>query len=140
MGAVSCGAEDADGKAVPGSCTLGLSCAVFCDCVPGAKNRKHSRTARTRSFRRCIVSRLRELREWRQAFGRCQLNLNFTPFAVMCWVLRTVTKDILITQFDANLGSHISQIVGVVDGERTPTRQLGNVAQKLRAKAFFGRW
>src|SRR5258708_957872 len=59
------------------------------------------------------------------------------PFAVMPWILWTVSEYILVAQFDSNFCSHIGEIVGIINGECPAPAQLRDVTQQLRSQPFF---
>ncbi len=91
-------------------------------------------------FRRRIVSRLGVHPERRQSFGRNQLHFDFTPFAVVGPVLRTVSEHILVAQLDANFSGHVGQVVGIVDGKGAAAGQLGNFSQQRRPRGCPRAW
>ena len=58
--------------------------------------------------------------------GGMQFHPYLTPFAVMHWILWTVSKDILVAQFDANFRGDVGQVVRVIDGKSTAAGGLAN--------------
>ena len=96
--------------------------------------------ASQRSLGRRIVSRFGENPERRQSFGRNQFHFYFTPFAVMPRVLGTVPQHVLVAQFDANLGGHIGQIVGIINGEGTASGDFGDIGKQRPAPTPPREW
>ncbi len=58
-----------------------------------------------------VVSGLGINVERRQTLGRGQLNLDFSPSAIVPGVARFVSQDILIAQLQSNLGGDIRQFI-----------------------------
>src|SRR5260370_12458855 len=118
-GAFACGGVEGG---VAGS--FGVSCADDCaspgtsTCVPAQiTNVRRRKTCAACLLRRRIITRPGiHLERW-QSFRRHQLHFYLTPFAIPHNVLRPVSQHVLVTELDANLGGHIRQIVGILDGE-----------------------
>src|SRR5215831_19108944 len=86
-----------------------------------------------------IVSLLcKQLQGW-HTLWRKQLHSDLVPFAVMLIAVRTVAKHVLIAQFHRDLAGGIWQVLGVVNRETPPARDLADVRKQVRSKPrFFG--
>src|SRR5215469_10162472 len=84
--------ELAGGSCAGAVCGAGTLCAQ----IVIASRRKVDRGTRTRLFRRRIVTRLGINPQRRQTFRWNELHPYLTPFAVVRWVLWTVSEHILV--------------------------------------------
>src|SRR5215469_17473634 len=69
----------------------------------------------------------------RQSFGRNQLYLDLTPAAILSLVRWTVSEYILVAQLYSNLGSHVGQFVGIIDGKHAAAGHVADFGQQGRA-------
>src|SRR5450432_2668746 len=88
---------------------------------------------------RRVVSRLGINAERRQSLRRAQLNLNFSPSRVVCFVAWPVSDDILVSQLHADFRRDVRKLVEFLDGEYSSSRHLRNLTQERRAVEFFRR-
>src|SRR5262249_51397876 len=117
------------GRGVAWICRV-VSCACSQSC-PGTKHNALSNEVetipRTALLRRCIVSRLGIYIQMRQALGRNQLDLDLTPMAIFRLVGWTIAEHILVAQLNANLGSDVGELVGIVDRKHSAAGNLADI-------------
>src|SRR5664279_3555831 len=127
--------------AADGTGSAGFGCGgVVAVCPTVRVSRKIKATARTKKLllRGCIVSRFGVNVQRRQALGRIQSHFDLSPLAIPRWISGTVSQNVLVTQFNPDLGGHVCQLVGVSDGEGAAPRDIRYLRQQLGALALFG--
>src|SRR6202049_749507 len=125
---------------------FGVSCADDCaspgtlTCVPAQiTNVRRRKTRAACLLRRRIITRPGiHLERW-QSFRWHQRHFYLTPFAIPNNVLRPVSQHVLVTEFDANLGGDIRQIIGILDGESASSGQFRDFRQQSRSQPLFRR-
>src|SRR5436305_5187743 len=80
-----------------------------------------------------VISSPRIHLERRQSFRWQQLHFYFTPFTVADDFAGTVSEDILIAEFNSNLGGDVGEIVGIINSEGAAAGEFSDVAEQLRA-------
>ena len=68
-----------------------------------------------------------------------QLDLDFSPAPIVCFVAWAISQDILISKLNADFRRNVWQLAGILNGENPPARHLGDFAQQRRAIEFFRR-
>src|SRR5450755_8055 len=127
-------------RSAEGADSTGLDCGgAVAVCPTVSVPRKIKTTVRTKKLllRGCIVSRFGVNVQRRQALRRIQSHFDLSPLAIPRGISGTISEDVLVTQFNSDLGSHVAQFVGVSDGEGTAACDIRDLSQQLGTFALL---
>src|ERR1017187_6797800 len=97
-----------------------------------------ARVVRNGLLSRSIIALFPEWTKGRHAARLHQPNHHVPVFPIVFAVHRRITENVLVSQFDSDLGGDVRQLVQVVHGVLASAGLLGDLGQQSLPGSFFG--